>query len=293
MGGKVALVAIIALGILGAMSVFTVDERERALKLRLGKVERADYEPGIHFKIPFFVEQVKKFDARIQNLDTSPQRFLTLEKKNVMVDSFIKWRINDVETYYTSTGGNAVLAGDRLSVVIQKGLKDEFGKRTIQQVVSGERSEIMSKLTVAAKVQADELGIEVIDVRIKRIDLPEQVSQSVFERMAAERKEVAQRFRSEGEEQSRFIRAEADREREVILAEAERDAQRIRGEGDSRATDIFAQAFGRDPEFYGLYRSLDAYRNTFDSDANVILLEPNNQFFRFFNEARGAAPGGK
>jgi membrane protease subunit HflC len=281
MSSKVLLILLVVAAIIVSMSVFTVDERERAINLQLGEVVRADYEPGLHFKLPL-VQEVLKFDKRIQNLDSDPELYLTLEKKNVKVDSFVKWRIKDVVRFYTSTGGSPSRAGNRLSAVIQKSLKDEFGKRTIQQVVSGERTEIMDKLVLSAENQAKELGIEIIDVRIKRIDLPEQVSASVYARMAAEREQVAKKFRSEGEEQGKKIRAEADREREVILAEAQRDAQKVKGNGDGRATEIYANAFGQDEEFYSLYRSLNAYRNTFNNPSDVLLVEPNTQFFKYF-----------
>lgn len=276
------VLGIIVLLVLGAMSVFTVDEREKALKLQLGRIERADYEPGLHFKLPYPFENVIKFDSRIQNQDSDPQDYLTVEKKNVKVDSFVKWRVKDVARYYTSTGGSVTRTNDRLAAVVLRRLKDEFGKRTIQQVVSGERNEIMDKLRDSVKQQADELGIEIIDARIKRVDLPPDVSQSVYDRMAAERKEVAKKFRSEGEERAKQIRAEADKEREVILAEAERDAQKVRGAGDGKATEIFANAFNQDVEFYTLYRSLNAYKNTFSHPSDVLLLEPNTQFFRYF-----------
>ena len=283
---KSYLIGLAVLVVLGAMSVFIVDEREVALKLRLSAIERADYQPGLHFKWPF-VENVLKFDVRIQNLDSDPQEYLTVEKKNVKVDSFVKWRIRDVERYYKSTNGSVQRTNERLSAVILKRLKDEIGKRSIQQVVSGQRAEIMDELASSAKQQADELGIEIIDARIKRVDLPGDVSQSVFDRMGAERKKVAKKFRSEGEERAKEIRAEADREREVILANAERDAQEIRGKGDAQATETYANAFSQDAEFYSLYRSLDAYRNAFNSPADVLLLEPNTQFFRYFKDAQG------
>ena len=284
MSSKIILILLVVAAIIVSMSVFTVDERERAINLQLGEVVRADYEPGLHFKIPL-VQKVLKFDKRIQNLDSDPELYLTLEKKNVKVDSFVKWRILDVVRFYTSTGGSPGRASNRLSAVIQKSLKDEFGKRTIQQVVSGERQAIMDKLRLSAKRQADELGIEIIDVRIKRIDLPEQVSASVYARMSAEREQVAKKFRSEGEEQSKKIRAQADREREVIIAEAQRDAQKVKGDGDGRATEIYAIAYTQDEEFYSLYRSLAAYRNTFNSPSDVLLIEPNTQFFKYFNDA--------
>ena len=284
MSSKIILILLVIAAIIASMSIFTVDERELAINLQLGEVVRSDYEPGLHFKIPL-VQNVLKFDKRIQNLDSDPELYLTLEKKNVKVDSFVKWRILDVVRYYTSTGGSSGRASNRLSAVIQKSLKDEFGKRTIQQVVSGERQDIMDKLRLSAKNQADELGIEIIDVRIKRIDLPEQVSASVYARMSAEREQVAKKFRSEGEEQSKKIRAEADREREVIIAEAQRDAQKVKGDGDGRATEIYATAYSQDEEFYSLYRSLAAYRNTFNSPSDVLLIEPNSQFFKYFKDA--------
>jgi modulator of FtsH protease HflC len=284
MSSKVILILLVIAAIIVSMSLFTVDERETAINLQLGEVVRADYQPGLHFKVPL-VQNILKFDKRIQNLDSDPELYLTLEKKNVKVDSFVKWRIKDVVRYYTSTGGSPGRASNRLSAVIQKSLKDEFGKRTIQQVVSGERTEIMDKLVFSAENQAKELGIEIIDVRIKRIDLPEQVSASVYARMAAEREQVAKKFRSEGEEQGKKIRAEADREREVILAEAQRDAQKVKGNGDGRATEIYANAYTADEEFYSLYRSLGAYRNTFNNPSDVLLVEPNTQFFKYFKGA--------
>ncbi len=281
---KAYIVGLIVLVVIGALSVFTVDEREVALKLRLGRIEQVGYEPGLHFKWPL-VENVLKFDSRIQNLDADPQLYLTVEKKNVIVDSFVKWRVEDVERFYTSTGGIVLRANERLSAVVVKQLRDAFGSRTILQVVSGERAEVMDQLVLALKRQADELGVTIIDARMKRVDLPERVSQSVFDRMSAERKEVAKRFRSEGEERGRRIRADADREQEVILAEAERDAQKTRGDGDGRATEIFAKAFSQDAEFYSLYRSLNSYKNVFNDSSDVLLLEPNSHFFRYFKDA--------
>jgi len=278
---KALLVLLAGLAVLAGLSIFTVDERQVAILLQFGKVERTDLEPGLHFKVPV-VQNVLKFDSRIQTLDSDPQNYLTFEKKNVIVDSFVKWRIADVRRFYTSAGGSILQANNRLGEVIIKRLRDEFGKRTIQQVVSGERTEIMDKLRVAAKDQADELGLEIVDVRIKRVDLPQDVSQSVFNRMRAERQEVAKLFRSEGEEEARELRANANKDREVILAEAERQAQIIRGAGDARATEIYAAAFGQDREFYKLYRSLNAYRTAFRSTADILLLEPTSEFFDYF-----------
>ena len=279
MGSKTLIVVLVGLAVLASMSIFRVQETETALKLQLGRVERADYEPGLQFKMPI-IETVLKFDKRIQTLDSAPQLYLTNEKKNVLVDSFVKWRISSPERFYTSVGGSVQRANDRLSVVIQKRLKDEIGKRTLQQVVSGERGEIMDTLRLSARQESDGLGVEIIDARIKRVDLPDDVSQSVYDRMASERKQVAQLFRSEGEEQARKIRAEA-----------ERDSLKIRGDGDARATDIYATAFGRDEDFYSFYRSLEAYRNTFNSAGDVLLLEPDSKFFRYFKSDDPAQGG--
>ena len=291
MKSKALIVFLIGAAILLWLSIFTVDEREQALMLQFGRIVRTDIPPGLHFKLPL-IQDVLKFDGRIQTLDTPPQRYLTSEKKNVNVDSFAKWRINNVAEFYKRTTGTSRgrlnVANRRLGDVILKQLRDEFGQRTIQQVVSGERAEIMEKLRTAAKDQADKLGLELIDVRMKRVDLPSDVSQSVYNRMSAERKEVAKRLRSEGEETARRLRAEADREHEVLLAYAERDAQQLRGEGDAIATDTYAKAFSQDHDFYSLYRSLTAYRNSFNSTADVLLLEPKTQFFRYFHGSYGS-----
>ena len=284
---KALLVLLAGLGVLAGLSVFTVDERQVAILLQFGKVERTDLKPGLHFKVPV-VQNIMKFDARIQTLDSDPQNYLTFEKKNVIVDSFVKWRIADVRRFYTSAGGSILQANNRLGEVILKRLRDEFGKRSIQQVVSGQRAEIMDELRVAAKDQADELGLEIVDVRIKRVDLPEDVGQSVYNRMRAERLEVAKRFRSEGEEQARQLRATSNKDREVIIAEADREAQITRGAGDARATEIYAAAFGQDREFYKFYRSLNGYRTAFGSTSDILLLEPKSEFFDYFkgSEAR-------
>ena len=276
-------VLVLGLAILGAMSLFIVKESQTAILLQFGKIQRTDIQPGLHFKIPV-VQSVRTFDRRIQTLDRDPERYLTQEQKNVIVDFFVKWRIADVQRFYTSTGGDINRTNDRLSELIIRRSRDEFGKRTVQKVVSGERTEIMDKLVVAVQEPAVELGIEIVDVRIKRVDLPEEVSQSVYNRMRSERQETANRLRSEGEEEARQLRAEADRQREVIIAEAEREAQITRGQGDALAIEIYASAYERDREFYRFYRSLDAYRNTFRSTADILLLEPNSEFFRYFKE---------
>ena len=286
--GKIWPVILVLLLVVLAVSVFTVHEREKAILFQLGKVVRTDYTPGLYFKIPFF-QNVRKFDARIQTLDAPPEPFLTSEKKNVSVDAFVKWRIEDVERYFTSTGGSVARANSRLGQVISRGLKDEFGKRTIQEVVSGERATIMNILTVSADQAAEDFGIEIVDVRVKRIDLPPEISSSVYRRMAAERQRVARQLRARGAEEAKRIRARAEREREVILAEADRDSQQIRGEGDGKAAATYAQAFGQDREFFGLYRSLNAYKETFNNRSDILLLQPDSDFFRYFRYSEGPA----
>ena len=289
--GKIWPIILVALLLVLAFAVFTVHEREKAILFQLGKVVRADYTPGIYFKMPFF-QNVRKFDSRIQTLDAPPQPFLTSEKKNVLVDAFVKWRIEDVERYYTSTGGNKVQANSRLGQVISRGLKDEFGKRTIQDVVSGERANIMSILTVTANEVAQDFGIEIVDVRVKRIDLPPEISSSVYRRMAAERQRVARELRAQGSEEAKRIRARAERDREIILAEADRDSQQIRGKGDAKAAETYAKAYNQNPEFFALSRSLNAYKNTFTDRSDVLLLQPDSDFFRYFRYSEGP-PGGQ
>ncbi len=262
--------------------LFTVDETQTAIRFRLGEIVQSNYEPGLHFKWPF-INNIRKFDRRIQTLATEPERFLTVEKKNVIVDSFVKWRIQDVRRFYTAVGGDADRANLRLDQIIKDGLRSEFSKRTLQEVVSGERAQIMEVLVTTAQEEATKLGIEAIDVRIKRIDLPEEVSSSVFRRMRAERERVARDFRSRGAEAAERIRADADRQRTVISAEAFRDAERTRGEGDAKAAETYAQAYGKDLEFYDFYRSLNAYRNSFANKQDVLVLQPNSSFFKYFN----------
>lgn len=283
----VSLILIAVAAWLLSMSIFIVDEREKAVKFRLGEFEDASYEPGIHFKIPF-INSVRKFERRVLTLDAEPERYLTFEKKNVIVDAFIKWRIDDAENFYRTTGGDERQAGLRLSQVIKDGLRAEFGKRTIQEAISGERAQIMSVIAGKIKDDIDHFGIDVVDVRIKRIELPSAVSDSVYERMRAERSRVAKDLRSRGAEAAERIRADADRQRTVILAEAYRDAERSRGQGDAQAAQIYAGAFGEDEEFYGLYRSLGAYRNVFNSEKDMLVLDPDSEFFRYFKHAIGA-----
>lgn len=283
LGGAILLAVLFV----GSFSVFTISEWERALVFRLGEIVRADDEPGLHFMLPF-VNNVRKYDGRIQTLDTPPERFLTSEKKNVIVDSFVKWRISDVALFYKTVRGDVVVANMRLDQTIKDGLRSEFSKRTIKETVSGERSEIMRILLENANAQAADLGIEIIDVRVKRVDLPPEVSSSVYRRMQAERERIARDFRSRGAEAAERIRADADRRRTVIQAEAYRDAEQTRGEGDARASEIFALAYSRDEEFFALYRSLDAYTNVFRGRQDVLILEPDSDFFRYFRQRDGS-----
>lgn len=278
-----ALIILAAVLVIGSFSVFTVKEWERAVLFRLGEIVRTDFKPGLHWKIPF-INNVVKYDGRILTLDAEPERYLTNEKKNLIVDSFVKWRIDDVREYYTAMGGDELRANLRLSQIVKDGLRSEFGKRTIQEVVSGERKDIMNILSVNADKQAREFGITVIDVRLKRIDLAEDVSTSVYRRMESERKRVANELRAQGEEKAAGIKAEADREVTVIKAEAFRDAERIRGEGDAQATDIYAKAYNKDREFYSFYRSLNAYRSSFKDESDVFVFEPDTDFFKYFKQ---------
>lgn len=280
------LILLIAALVFAAFSVFTVKEWERAILFRFGEIVRTDFAPGLHFKWPL-INNVRKFDGRIMTLDAEPERYLTAEKKNVIVDAFVKWRIEDVSKYYTAMGGDEVRANIRLSQIIKDGLRAEFGKRTIQEVVSGERKEIMAILAVNADTIAHNFGINVVDVRLKRIDLPEDISTSVYRRMEAERARVAKDLRSRGAEAAERIRADADRQRTVIIAEAYREAEQLRGEGDAKAAEIYANAFSKDPEFYSFYRSINAYQRAFSQKSDIMLLEPDNDFFKYFKDPRG------
>lgn len=281
---KLGVVVLVAVAVIGVyLSAFTVKQWELAIKLRLGEIVDADYKPGLHWMIPI-VNNVKIFDGRIQTLDARPERFLTIEKKDVIVDSFVKWRIANVGQYYRSTGGNAIRTSSLLSERINTSLRDEFGKRTIVEVVSGERAEIMALLTKDADEKANELGVEIIDVRIKRIDLPSEVSGSVYERMRAERERVARDLRAKGDEAAERITAEADRQRTVILANAFRDAEKLRGEGDAKAAAIYAKAYETNGEFYAFYRSLSAYRSVFTNSGNMMVIKPDSEFFKYFNK---------
>jgi membrane protease subunit HflC len=277
--------AIVA-GVVVYSSTFVVNQWEMALKLRLGEIVDSDYEPGLHFKLPV-VHNVSKFDGRIQTLDARPERFITLEKKDVIVDSYVKWRITNVALFFRSTGGSASKTGSLLAERINTSLRDEFGKRTIQEVISGDRAEIMTLLTKESDAQASELGIEVLDVRIKQIDLPAEVSGSVYERMRAERERVARDLRAKGAEAAEKIRAGADKERTVILANAYKLAEEQRGEGDAKSSAVYANAYNTNREFYSFYRSLNAYKSVFQGGQDIMILEPDSEFFRYFKNQLG------
>ncbi|SMN11551.1 HflC protein [uncultured Candidatus Thioglobus sp.] len=278
---KIGLI-IVLIFVIGGSSLYTVSETEVAIKLRLGEIVTLENEPGLKFKTPF-VNNVVKFDNRIQTLDTPAERFLTGEKKNVIVDSYVKWRISDAEQFYKSTGGNIARTNNRLAQFIKTGLKSEFSKRTIADVVSGERSEIMENIERLAKKDISEFGIEIIDVRIKRIDLSQEVLSSVYHRMQAERQRVAKEFRSKGAEEAEVIRAAADKQRTILLANAYRDSEKIRGEGDAISSGNYAQAYSKDAEFYSFYRSLESYKKSFNKGSDIMVLNPDTEFFRHFS----------
>jgi len=275
------LVSIIVLLILLSLSTFTVDQREFALVFRLGEIVSVKKEPGLYFKTPI-VENVKFFDKRILTYESDqPDRFITSEKKNVLVDSYIKWRIMDPSKYYVSVNGDERQAERRITQTVNDGLRAEFGKRTIQEVVSGQRSEIMGILQERADSESRLIGVEILDVRLRRVDLPEEVSQSVYQRMNAERKSVANELRSQGFADSEKIRAVAEKERDIIITEAYKDAQKIKGEGDASASRIYADAFSKNQDFYDFFRSLEAYRKSFKGKDDILVLDPNSDFFKF------------
>ncbi len=274
---------------IGAM-VFTVDQRQYAIVFQLGEIKEVIKEPGLSFKWPM-IQNVRFFDSRILTLDSvDPERFLTAEKKPVLVDSFVKWRIADVKQYYISVGGDEMLARTRLSQTVNSGLREEFGKRTVHDVVSGVRDKIMDDVQKKADADARQIGVEIVDVRLKRVDLPPEVSESVYRRMETERKRVANELRSQGAAEAEKIRADADRQREVIVAEAYRDAQKIKGEGDAKAASIYGKAFGENPEFYAFYRSLEAYRQSLGSKSDLLVVDPSADFFKYLkNGSRGGS----
>ena len=277
-----ALVVLIIL----SLSLFVVDQRQNVIVLRFGEIVKVIKEPGLAFKIPL-IENVRYFDVRVLTIETpEPERFLTSEKKNVLVDLFIKWRIDEVEKYYISVSGEESRAQTRLLQTINDGLRAEFGNRTVHDVVSGERDKIMELMRQKANEDAQKIGVEVLDVRLKRVDLPNEVSESVYGRMKAERTRVANELRSTGAAESEKIRADADRQREVIIAQAYRDAQRLKGEGDAKASATYARAYEQNPEFYSFYRSLEAYRQSFKNKSDVMVLEPNSEFFKYLKNSK-------
>ena len=275
------LIGVVALLIITSLSLFVVDQRQNAIVFRLGEVIRVERAPGLYAKVPL-LDNVRFFDTRILTIDSAePERFLTSEKKNVLVDLFVKWRITDVRQYYVSVGGDEPRAQTRLLQTINDSLRAEFGNRTVHEVVSGERDKIMELMRKRANDDAKTIGVEVLDVRMKRVDLPQEVSESVYRRMEAERKRVANELRSTGSAESEKIRADADRQREVILAQAYREAQQIKGDGDAKATSIYARAYEGNPEFYAFYRSLEAYKQTFKNKNDVMVLDPSSEFFKY------------
>ena len=285
------LIGLVILLVVLSGSMFSVDQRQNAMVFQLGEVVSVKTKPGLYFKLPL-VQNVRYFDTRILTLDAAdPERFITSEKKNVLVDSFIKWRVIDSKQFYVSVGGDEMRAQIRLNQTVNDGLRAEFGKRTVNEVVSGRREEIMSIIRTKADQDARKIGVQVVDVRIKRVDLPETVSENVYRRMEAERKQVANELRSTGAAEAEKIKADADKQKDVIVAEAYRDAQRVKGEGDAKASAAYAAAYGKNPEFYAFYRSMQAYRESFKSKSDVMVLDPSADFFKYMKNPRAA--GGK
>ncbi|MCH8100233.1 MAG: protease modulator HflC [Proteobacteria bacterium] len=280
----VVVVGLIFVGI--GLSAFTVNERELAIKLQVGEVVQAHYEPGLHFKIPV-IQTVRKFPSRILNIDDAPQRVFTLDRTAMTVDYFVKWRIDDEVVFYTSTGGSQNFARDRLREIIKNSIVTEFGKRSIQEAISLERVELMQVMLSTASATAAGIGVKLVDFRVKQVEFVDVVRNSVYNQMREERARVAAETRAEGREAAELIRSTADRDRTVLLAEAYRDGQIIRGEGDARAADIYASAYTKDPEFYAFYRSIEAYRNALGKAGDILVLDPNNEFFRYLNQSDG------
>lgn len=284
------LIGVVVVLVLLSASMFTVDQRQNAMVFQLGQVVSVKKTPGLYFKLPL-IQNVRYFDTRILTMDASdPERFITSEKKNVLVDSFIKWRVIDVTQYYVSVGGDETRAQIRLNQTVNDGLRAEFGKRTIHEVVSGQRDEIMNLIRTKADSDARKIGVQVVDVRIKRVDLPETVSVDVFRRMEAERKRVANELRATGAAEAEKIKADADKQKEIIVAQAYRDAQRMKGEGDAKASAEYAAAYGKNPEFYAFYRSMQAYRDSFRNKSDVLVVDPSADFFKYMKNPKA---GGK
>jgi membrane protease subunit HflC len=284
---NLSIVFVLALTLVATSTLYVIQETELAVKLRFGRLIETDIQPGLHYKIPF-VDKVRKFDARVLTLDADPASFFTVEKKRLIVDAFSKWRIVDVDVYYRSTGGNFVVAQERLASRVNDGLRNQFGARTLQEVVSGERDQLMKNLADKLNLTVRQtLGVEVVDVRIKGIDLPPEVSEQVYRRMKAEREKEARILRSEGGEQAEKIRADADRQKTVLLANAYRIAEETKGQGDAQATSTYADAYTKNPEFYAFIRSLTAYGKSFSNKGDVLLVDPKSDFFRYLNSQKG------
>lgn len=281
--------AVVVLGlsfvVLG-MSTFTVNERELAIKLQVGEVVKANYEPGLHFKIPV-LQTVRKFPSRILKIDDAPQRVFTLERTAMTVDYFVKWRIVDEVPFYTSTGGSIAVAMDRLREIIKNSIVTEFGKRSIQEAISVERAALMRDMLATSMETAHGIGVELVDFRVKQVEFVTEVRNSVYNQMREERARIAAETRAEGHEAAELIKSTADKERTIILADAYRDSEIIRGVGDARAAEIYAAAYTKDPEFYAFYRSIEAYRNSMGKAGDVLVLDPNNEFFRYLNQSDG------
>lgn len=283
----ISLGLVLLLVLISTQCLYIVSERQRAVLLRFGEVVESDVQPGIHFKLPV-VNKVRIFDGRLLTLDALPQRYLTQEKKAVIVDSFVKWRVSEVEKYYTATSGDEDVAKRLLTSRVDTGLRNQFGARSMHEVVSGERDELMHELTEKLnRIAQKELGIEVLDIRVKGIDLPPEVSSSVFSRMETEREREAREHRAKGKELAEGIAADADRQKTVIQAEAYREAEQVRGDGDATAAAIYAKAYNRDPEFYSFYRSLNAYTKTFGNADDLLVLDPKSDFFKYLNDSKG------
>lgn len=287
------ILIIVALGLLVSGSLFVVEEGNKAIVIQFGKVQRDGasgdtivFEPGLHLKLPFF-DRVVSLDSRIQTLDEVPDRFVTSEKKDLIVDLYVKWKIQDFAKYYLATGGIKSSAEVLLQQKVNNGLRSEFGTRTIQQIVSGERSELMDEAMEQASSSSDELGIEIVDVRVKQINLPLEVRNFIFQRMRTEREAVAREHRSEGKEKAEFIKADIDAKITVMLADAERNLRKLKGEGDAQAAQIYAETYTKDPEFYGFLRSMDAYKKSFSSKQDVLVVEPDSEFFRYMKGQNG------
>ncbi|WP_032097712.1 MULTISPECIES: protease modulator HflC [unclassified Alteromonas] len=289
---NIIIAVVVLLVLLASGSLFAVKEGERAIVIQFGKIQRDEatgetrvFTPGLHFKLPF-IDSVRRLDARIQTLDGSPDRFVTSEKKDLIVDSYVKWRIDDFARYYLSTGGNKLQAEALLKQKVNNGLRSEFGTRTIAQIVSGERSALMNQAMEQASTSSDELGIQIVDVRVKQINLPTEVSNSIFQRMRAERAAVAREHRSEGQEQAEVIRANIDAKVTVMLADAERNARQLRGEGDALAAQIYADVYSKNSDFYSFLRSMDAYKKSFSSKQDVMVIAPDSDFFKYMNQSQ-------